>query len=45
MFSLTMTEVWNVFRVRTQINLNGPDHLEKAKKCLIYEVKDLRVNK
>lgn len=45
MFSLTMIEMWNVFRVRTQIDLNNPDRLKKAQTYVMYEVKDLRVNK
>lgn len=45
MFSLTMIEMWNVFRVRTQTDLNDPDHLKKAQKYLMYEAKDLRANK
>lgn len=32
MFFLTMIEIWNVFRVRTQTELNDPDLLKKVQK-------------
>lgn len=45
MFSLTVTEMWKVLRVRTQIDLSDPDHLKRTQKYLMYEAKDLRANK
>lgn len=45
MFSFTMIEMCNLFRVRTQIELNDPAYLKRSLNISLYEVKNLKVNK